>query len=50
MASVPQTGQCFCSYLGWPREHPHDRASPEARELMRGMAWFPQSHRHSAAR
>ena len=42
MASVPQTGQRFCSYLGLPREHPHDRASPEVRELMRGMAWFPQ--------
>jgi hypothetical protein len=42
MASVPQTGQRFCSYLGLPREHPHDRASPEVRELMRGMAWSPQ--------
>jgi hypothetical protein len=36
MASVPQTGQRFCTYLGRPREHPHDRASPDFSELTRG--------------
>jgi hypothetical protein len=49
MDGVPQTGHCVHSYLGWPREHPHDRASPDFSELMRGVTSFPQSHRHSAA-
>jgi hypothetical protein len=50
MASAPQAGQCFCSYLDGPREHPHDWASPAFSELMRGMTCLPQPHRHSAPR
>jgi hypothetical protein len=50
VASIPQTGQRFCWYLGWPREHPHDRVSPEFSELMRGVVSSPQSHRQMAAR
>jgi hypothetical protein len=50
MAGIPQTGQRFCWYLGWPREQPHDWESPELSELMRGVVSSPQSHRQRAAR
>src|SRR5262249_49741395 len=50
MASVPQTVQRFCWYLGGPREHPHDWTSPAVSELIRGAVSCPQSHRHRAAR
>ena len=50
MADFPQTGQRFGSYRGCPREQPHDRASPETRELTVGVDLFPQSQRQSAER